>query len=163
MSGGLVQRLYFRLPGPARSVAATLQGLYLRWWRYGPGSARLAREALEREHWSVAQWDAWRQERLAFVLHRAATRVPYYRRQWEERRRRGDRGHARQGERGGSRRLDPPRPGGRPPARAHSITPHFFPCPRVRQPVPRTPASRPITTSTTLYPACAASAGHSER
>lgn len=91
MSGGLVQRLYFRLPGPARSVAATLQGLYLRWWRYGPGSERLAREALEREHWSVAQWDAWRQERLAFVLHRAATRVPYYRRQWEERRRRGDR------------------------------------------------------------------------
>jgi len=91
MSGGLVQQLYFRLPGPARSVAATMQGLYLRWWRYGPGSERLAEEALEREHWSAAQWDAWRQERHAFVLHRAATRVPYYRQQWEERRRRGDR------------------------------------------------------------------------
>lgn len=91
MSGGLLQQLYFRLPGPARSVAATLQGAYLRWWRYGPGSRRLTRAAIEREHWSAAQWEAWRQERLAFVLHRAATRVPYYRGLWEERRRRGDR------------------------------------------------------------------------
>jgi phenylacetate-coenzyme A ligase PaaK-like adenylate-forming protein len=91
MSGGLVQQLYFRLPGRARSLAATLQGLYLRWWRYGPGSERLAQAALEREHWSAAQWDAWRQERLAFVLHRAATRVPYYRELWAARRRRGDR------------------------------------------------------------------------
>ena len=32
----------------------------------------------------------WRQERLGFILERAATRVPFYRRQWEERRRHGD-------------------------------------------------------------------------
>src|SRR5206468_3877281 len=36
------------------------------------------------------QWDAWRQERLGYVLHRAATRVPYYRAQWAARRRQGD-------------------------------------------------------------------------
>jgi hypothetical protein len=42
------QELYFRLPGRARSLAATLQGLYLRWWRYGPGSERLAQAALDR-------------------------------------------------------------------------------------------------------------------
>jgi phenylacetate-CoA ligase len=87
----LVQRLYHRLPAPARSLAATLQGLRLRWWRYGAVSERLIEEARERERWSAAQWHAWRQERLAFVLHRAATRVPYYRDQWMARRRRGDR------------------------------------------------------------------------
>ena len=31
----LLRRLYHRLPVPARSVAATLRGLYLRSWRYG--------------------------------------------------------------------------------------------------------------------------------
>ncbi|MBI3666347.1 MAG: phenylacetate--CoA ligase family protein [Acidobacteria bacterium] len=48
-------------------------------------------EAIEREHWSAPQWNAWRQERLSRVLHRAATRVPYYREQWAARRRNGDR------------------------------------------------------------------------
>lgn len=91
MNQALLRTLYFRLPPSTRSVAATLQGAYLRWWRYGAASERLAEEATRREYWSVAQWDAWRQERLAFVLHRAATRVPYYREQWAERRRRGDR------------------------------------------------------------------------
>jgi phenylacetate-CoA ligase len=47
-------------------------------------------EALERDHWTQQQWEAWKQERLAFVLHRAATRVPYYREHWAERRRKGD-------------------------------------------------------------------------
>ncbi|MGH7605726.1 MAG: phenylacetate--CoA ligase family protein, partial [Gemmatimonadales bacterium] len=40
--------------------------------------------------WTPAQWTAWRAQRLAFILHRAATRVPYYRQYWEGRRRRGD-------------------------------------------------------------------------
>src|SRR5690606_20279257 len=48
-------------------------------------------EAHERESWSPAEWQAWTEERLAYVLHRAATRVPYYRDHWAERRRRGDR------------------------------------------------------------------------
>jgi len=84
-------RLYHRLPSPARSLAATMRGWYLRWSRYGRDTPRLIAEAEEREQWSAAQWDAWRQERLAYLLHRAATRVPYYRAQWAERRRRGDR------------------------------------------------------------------------
>jgi phenylacetate-CoA ligase len=48
-------------------------------------------EALDREQWSPKQWKDWQEERLAYVLHRAATRVPYYREQWAARRRRGDR------------------------------------------------------------------------
>jgi phenylacetate-CoA ligase len=65
--------------------------LYLRYWRYGGESDRLAEEAVAREQWSARQWDAWRAERLGFVLHRAATEVPYYREHWQARRRRGDR------------------------------------------------------------------------
>ena len=83
--------MYHRLPSPVRSLAATLRGWYLRWSRYGHDTPRLIAEAEERERWSAAQWDTWRQERLGYLLHRAATRVPYYRAQWAERRRRGDR------------------------------------------------------------------------
>lgn len=89
MSGRLLS-LYHALPPQARSCAASLRGFYLRWWRYGPVTERLAREALERETWSAAQWQSWREQRLAYILHRAATCVPYYREQWAERRRQGD-------------------------------------------------------------------------
>jgi phenylacetate-CoA ligase len=87
----LALRLYYRLPAPARSLAATLEGYYLRWWRYGPMSERLKHEAIDREHWTPAQWRAWQAERLGVILERAATRVPYYREQWAARRRNGDR------------------------------------------------------------------------
>src|SRR5919108_1156824 len=86
-----VLRLYHRLPAPTRSVAASLRGLYLRSWRYGPETERLVAEALEREQWSPERWKIWQEERLAYVLHRAATQVTYYREQWAARRRRGDR------------------------------------------------------------------------
>jgi phenylacetate-CoA ligase len=83
-------KLYHRLPLPARSLAASLRGWQLRRWRYGDETQRLVAEALEREQWTPRQWEAWREERLAFILHRAATQVPYYRQQWSERRGRGD-------------------------------------------------------------------------
>ncbi|NOU11846.1 MAG: hypothetical protein HOO98_17775 [Nitrospira sp.] len=50
----------------------------------------MAEEAIGRESWSSDQWRVWREERLAYVLHRAATQVPYYREQWAARRRSGD-------------------------------------------------------------------------
>lgn len=81
---------YYGLPSPARSMAASLRGYYLRAWRYGPDTERLVAEALEREHWTGARWDAWREERLGYILHRAATTVPYYREAWARRRRAGD-------------------------------------------------------------------------
>ena len=82
--------LYHKLPGPARSVAASLRGYGLKRWRYGHETDRLVEAARERESWSEAEWRSWREERLAFVLHRAATRVPYYAQQWAQRRLRGD-------------------------------------------------------------------------
>ena len=84
-------RAYYGLPYPLKVTLATLRGAQLNRWRYGPETDHLMAEALERESWSRERWAAWQQERLAFVLHRAATQVPYYREQWAARRAASDR------------------------------------------------------------------------
>lgn len=81
---------YHMLPAPVRTLAASWRGLTLRNWRYGPESEYLVEQALERDHWSADQWRRWTGERLLFILCRAATRVPFYRNYWEDRRRHGD-------------------------------------------------------------------------
>jgi phenylacetate-CoA ligase len=88
---GLLLQIYHALPSPLQAMAASVRGHQLRRWRYGPETDRLVDEALARESWTVSQWDAWREERLAQILHRAATRVPYYRELWTRRRASGDR------------------------------------------------------------------------
>jgi phenylacetate-CoA ligase len=89
MSSGLL-KLYHRMPPFMRSLAASARGYALRGWRYGPESERLIEEIQAREAWSAAQWRDYQEKRLGFVLHRAATQVPYYRDQWAARRRSGD-------------------------------------------------------------------------
>ena len=88
MSG--LMSLYYRLPAPARSLAATMRGYYLRSWRYGPDTERIAEEAIAREQWTPQQWREYHERELGELLHRAATQVPFYREMWAERRRRGD-------------------------------------------------------------------------
>lgn len=73
-----------------RPLMAGLYGYQLRWKRYGPNAERLVEEALDRESWLPSEWEAWQKEQLARVLHHAATRVPYYRTMWAQRRRNGD-------------------------------------------------------------------------
>lgn len=90
MHESLLKR-YHNLSPALRSVVATARGGYLRAWRYGPRTEQLCDEALAREQWTQGQWQSWREDRLAFLLQRAAASVPYYRRYWSERRRRGDR------------------------------------------------------------------------
>ena len=90
MNDALMQ-IYHRLPGRARSVAASMRGYTLRHRRYGSETESLVNMALEREKWGAERWESWQQERLAYVLHRAATQVPYYRDHWLRRRRQGDR------------------------------------------------------------------------
>jgi phenylacetate-CoA ligase len=85
-----LQNLYRRLPAPLRDAAASARGVQLARTRYGSETDELVAATLERDHWSGDQWSTWREERLAHVLHRAATRVPWYREHWAERRRRGD-------------------------------------------------------------------------
>ncbi|MGB7201870.1 MAG: AMP-binding protein [Pyrinomonadaceae bacterium] len=82
--------VYHRLPRVSRSAVASLRGYYLNWWRYDNQTDRLVDEILERDFWTERQWSEWQSGRLAFLLERAATRVPYYRRVWAERRRQGD-------------------------------------------------------------------------
>ncbi len=83
--------VYHMLPHVGRTMAVNLQGWMFRRGRYGPETERLVAEAVERETWSEGQWKKWKEERLARVLHRAATRVPFYREQWAKRRAAGDR------------------------------------------------------------------------
>jgi phenylacetate-CoA ligase len=83
-------RFYHSLPPVARSAVASARGAYLRAWRYDRRTEQLVAEALERETWSIERWKRWQENRLSYVLHRAATRVPYYRHVWEKRRRSGD-------------------------------------------------------------------------
>jgi phenylacetate-CoA ligase len=81
---------YHHAPYPLKVLAASAWGYYLRRWRYGPETEQFVREALQRETWAPEKWRTWQEDRLALVLHRAATRVPYYREQWAQRRRQGD-------------------------------------------------------------------------
>jgi phenylacetate-CoA ligase len=83
--------VYHRLPSPARSVAASARGYYLRWLRYDDETDRRVEEAREREYWPPERWPEYQDEAVARLLHRAATEVPYYRNQWSRRRSRGDR------------------------------------------------------------------------
>jgi phenylacetate-CoA ligase len=84
VAGDRLLGAYHRLPPPAWSAAATVQGARLRWWRYGRGSEPLVEAALARERWSADRWQAWQQQRLADVLARARRDVPWYRRWWDE-------------------------------------------------------------------------------
>jgi phenylacetate-CoA ligase len=83
-------KVYDHLPHPLRVLAANVRGFYLRWWRYGPETKKLIEEALERETWNLEQWKTWQEERLSCVLHRAATKIPYYREYWVQQRQRGN-------------------------------------------------------------------------
>jgi phenylacetate-CoA ligase len=83
-------RVYHRMPARVRSLLASARGYRLRRMRYGPETDALVEQAIERERWTPERWRKYREDRLAFLLHRAATKVPYYREQWTERRRRGD-------------------------------------------------------------------------
>src|SRR5262245_2353816 len=83
-------KLYHGLPPSVRSFAASVHGFHLRRWRYGAETESLVAKALERERWPAEKWKLWQEEKLAFILNRAAIEVPYYREQWNSRRRQGD-------------------------------------------------------------------------
>ena len=75
-------KIYFRLPFFLKERVASVRGHQLRRWRYSDATDQQVQEALGRESWNAAQWQAWRQPKLTALLHRAATKVPYYRKLW---------------------------------------------------------------------------------
>lgn len=83
-------KTYNILPYSLRVVAASLHGFRLQTLRYSIGTDRVVAEALARESWTSDQWNFWQQESLAKMLWHASRNVPYYRQQWETRRRNGD-------------------------------------------------------------------------
>jgi len=85
-----IRSVYQGMPYPLRVIAASLHGFRLQMMRYPPDIDRLVAEALARESWNSDQWKAWQEERLAQILWHASRNVPYYRQQWEMRRRNGD-------------------------------------------------------------------------
>lgn len=88
---GLSMEIYNRMPFWSKNLAASLRGYYLSSWRYDEQTENLVETILERDYWDEKQWKHWREKRLAFILHRAAYKVPFYREQWAKRRREGDR------------------------------------------------------------------------
>jgi phenylacetate-CoA ligase len=71
-------------------LIASTHGKRLSARRYYSGTDRLVAEASAREKWTIREWQDWQQERLVRMLNISAKKVPYYRKYWEERRRRGD-------------------------------------------------------------------------
>lgn len=89
ISHRLARRLYRDVP-LLRDLFASAWGYRLHAIRYGPETDPIAEEALGREQWSRERWRLWQEERLAELLHHAATKVPYYRTMWQRRRAAGD-------------------------------------------------------------------------
>ena len=83
-------KIYHALPYGFRVLAASLHGVRLRSTRYSKNTDRWSAEALSRESWTAVQWNEWQQEQLGKTLWHASRNVPYYRQQWEARRRKGD-------------------------------------------------------------------------
>lgn len=78
------QAVFERLPPVLRSVVVSGYGAWLLSWRLGPSFDRYRREALVRDTWDADTLAAWQRSRLAHILERAATGVPYYRNYWDQ-------------------------------------------------------------------------------
>ena len=82
--------VYNALPYPLQVLAASVRGLNLRGWRYGSDTEKIIEETSTRETWTTKQWKQWQEEQMAFILHRAARHVPYYRDYWQKQRQIGN-------------------------------------------------------------------------
>ena len=75
--------LYNRLPPVAQSVAVSLEGWRLERERYGPGFREVLADLEERNTWSAAQLEDFRDARIRAFVHHAVQTVPYYRNLFE--------------------------------------------------------------------------------
>ncbi len=85
-----ILNVFHSAPYWLRVVFASLHGWRLQKIRYSPKTDALVADAISREGWTAGQWKVWQEERLAHMLLHAAKNVPYYRNQWQERRKLGD-------------------------------------------------------------------------
>lgn len=76
----ILLRMYYGLPSCALNIAASLYGYYQTRIRYGSLWERMVPVIELRDGWTLEQWREHQNDRLMFLLKRAVTRVPYYRR-----------------------------------------------------------------------------------
>jgi len=73
-----LDKIYQKVPIWAQNLGISAYGLYWRWLRFG-GEFKQHRQAfIEREQFSLAEWQAWQNERLTGLLTTAIEHVPYY-------------------------------------------------------------------------------------
>ena len=89
MSDFLMQ-IYRSAPPSLRGLMASFEGYRLRRQRYGGDSGERFASFLEHDRMSADKWKTIQEEQLARTLHRAVTRVPYYRNLWQEIQRKGE-------------------------------------------------------------------------
>ncbi len=82
--------VYHHLPYPLKVLGASIWGYYLEGWRYGPETDQMVEDVLEHESWSHEMIRVYQEEQLGMILHHAASRIPFYKNQWDKRRRYGD-------------------------------------------------------------------------
>ena len=75
---------YSQLPVLAQHAAVSVFGLYWRWLRFGSGYRDFIHDYLEREKYSLNDWQTWSQREMAELLKLALLQVPYYRDTWDE-------------------------------------------------------------------------------
>src|SRR5690625_6537592 len=85
-----LRMVHYGGPQPMRSVRPPGSGYRVRSRRYGKLTRELVNVAHQREQWSAQEWREWQEAKLYRLLDHAATRVPYYRQHWQERRAQGD-------------------------------------------------------------------------
>src|SRR5436190_11382029 len=81
---GHLDSVYARLPVLAQHGAVSAYGVYWHWLRFGPGYESYVKDYTEREWLSAEAWTAWQQQQLRELLQTASTKVPYYRRTWDQ-------------------------------------------------------------------------------
>jgi phenylacetate-CoA ligase len=72
-------KIYYNLPPMGRDIVATLEGVKLRWWRYGDYYRNLLPEIEERESWNWDRLRAYQERSFLELLDSAVTNVPFYR------------------------------------------------------------------------------------
>ncbi|HWP58313.1 MAG TPA: hypothetical protein VNL14_10525 [Candidatus Acidoferrales bacterium] len=77
--------LYWHLPVFLQEAALSLYARHLERLYYGDGYEEWRQNFKKWQAWSRADAEAWQARQLQSVIARAATRVPYYRKQWQKR------------------------------------------------------------------------------
>ena len=81
----IYDKIYRYLPVALQHAVISTYGIYWHWLRFGCGYSDQLNSVLAREDFDLEQWQNWSKQELSSLLKIAATQVPYYRENWNER------------------------------------------------------------------------------